>query len=109
MSEERFVDQFETVEEIDEAISALRERRKEMKAAEREAERERRKALKARQLAEAKERIENLQLEEGATIRAFLKGEEVEVNFVKLTDARLVIEVDGLKKALPFDKFVSAE
>jgi len=97
---------FESVEGVDEAIKSLRERRKELKAEATKADREAAKAEKARQLEEAKIRLEDAGLEEGDTIRAILKGEEVLGEFVKETEARFVILVDGEKKTLPFDKFV---
>lgn len=95
-----------SVEEADEAIKAIRERRKELKAEAVKADREAAKTAKAEALAEAKGRLEEAGLEEGDTVRAILKGEEVLGEFVKETEARFVILVDGEKKTLPFDKFV---
>lgn len=100
------VEAFDTVEGIDEAIKALRERRKAVKAEATKADREAAKAEKARVLAEAKASLEAAGLEEGDTIRATLKGEEVLGDFVKVTEARFIILVDGKKKTLPFDKFL---
>jgi hypothetical protein len=100
------VSAFETVEAIDEAIKSLRDRRKEVKAEATKADREAAKVAKAEALAEAKATLEAEGLEEGDTIRAILKGEEVLGEFVKETEARFVILVDGEKKTLPFDKFV---
>jgi len=97
---------FNTVEAIDEAIKSLRERRKEVKAEATKVDRETAKVEKAAALAEAKATLEAEGLEEGDTIRAILKGEEVIGDFVKATEARFIVLVDGEKKTLPFDKFV---
>lgn len=96
-----------TVDGIDEAIKALRESRKEIKKAETLANRQAAKAEKEQKLQEAKDKMESLNLEEGDNIRFILKGEEVEGEFVKITAARFVATVDGEKKTLPFDKFLS--
>ncbi len=100
------VEAYDTVEGIDEAIKSLRERRKAVKAEATKAEREAAKAEKARVLEEAKATLEAAGLDEGDTIRATLKGEEVIGSFVKATEARFIILVDGDKKTLPFDKFI---
>ena len=97
---------FDTIESIDEAIVALRAHRKSLKSAETAEAREVAKAEKQALLDEAKANIVSLDLIEGDEIRATLKGEEVVGNFVKVTDARFVILVDGEKKTLPFDKFL---
>lgn len=96
----------ETVEQVDEAITALRERRKELKAEATKVKREAAKAEKARLMEEAKQRLVEAELTEGETVRAILKGEETVGEFVKQTEARFVILVNGEKKTLPFDKFL---
>lgn len=98
---------FGNVADIDNAIKELRDRRKELKANEVKANREAAKAEKAKALAEAKANLEGLELEEGTDVRFILKGEETEGQFVKITEARFVVLVDGEKKTLPFDKFLS--
>ena len=100
------VNVFENVANIDEAIKSLREKRKELKANEVKAGREAAKAEKAKVLEDAKSNMASLNLEEGNDIRFILKGEEVEGQFVKMTEARFVATVDGEKKTLPFDKFL---
>ena len=96
-----------TVEGIDEAIKALREARKAVKAEATKAAREAAKEEKAAALAEAKKVVLGLGLEEGTAVRFVLKGEETDGTFVKATEARIVVLVDGEKKTLPFDKFVA--
>ena len=96
-----------TVDGIDKVITALRESRKEIKKAETVANREKAKAEKAEKLAEAKANLEGLELEEGTDVRFILKGEETEGQFVKTTEARFVVLVEGEKKTLPFDKFLA--
>jgi hypothetical protein len=98
---------FGNVADIDNAIKELRDRRKELKANEVKANREAAKAEKAKALAEAKANLEGLGLEEGTDVRFILKGEETEGSFVKVTEARFVVLVDGEKKTLLFDKFLS--
>lgn len=100
------VEAFDTVEGIDEAIKSLRERRKAVKAEATKADREAAKVEKARVLEAAKATLEAAGLAEGDTIRATLKGEEVIGEFVKETEARFIVLVDGEKKTLPFDKFL---
>ena len=95
-----------TVEGIDEAIKALRETRKAVKAEATKAAREAAKEEKARLIAEAKEAVASASLNEGDAIRVILKGDEVIGDFVKMTEARIVVLVDGEKKTLPFDKFI---
>lgn len=101
------VQDYADVSQIDEDIAALRERRKELKASQKEAERQKAKAEKQARLDEAKAYIESLELEEGDDVKVVLKGETVDAQFVHVTDARIVVLVDGDKKTLPFDKFVS--
>ena len=100
------VSSFDSVDAVDEAITALRDRRKALKDEQVKAGKQREKAEKEQAMAEAKERLEAEGLEDGDSIRALLKGEEVEGHFVKMTDARFIVLVDGEKKTLPFDKFL---
>ncbi|MGV9141489.1 MAG: hypothetical protein ACOC1X_00975 [Promethearchaeota archaeon] len=100
---------FDSVDAVDEAIKVLRDRRKELKSEQDKAQKAQEKAEKEQAMAEAKSRLEAEGLEEGDPIRAILKGEEVAGSFVKATEARFIVLVDGEKKTLPFDKFVSRD
>ena len=102
------ISQLDSIEEIDAVISAAKERKVVLKEQEKEAQRVARKREKEAAMEAAKESIEQAGLEEGDDILVLLKGEEVEGQFVHLTESRLVVLVDGDKKALPFDKFLGA-
>jgi RNA 3'-terminal phosphate cyclase len=98
MFEEKNLEELLTIrEELNEAIKVAR---KEAKAAEKEAREE----AKATADAEAKAKLENL--EEGDNITVELKGEETDVTFVKVTEKRMIVEVEGRKIALPFRKYL---
>lgn len=47
-------------------------------------------------------------LDEGDRIVIVFKGEKVEVEFVKMTEKRFTVEVEGVKRSIMFDKFVEA-
>lgn len=100
------ISQLDSIEEVDAVISAAKERKVVLKEQEKEAQRVARKREKEAAMEAAKESIEQAGLEEGDNILVLLKGEEVEGQFVHLTESRLVVLVDGDKKALPFDKFL---
>ena len=104
------MDELNTVGDIDAVIAQLRERRKELKAQEKEAEKAKVKAEKAAKLEAARKNVVELindeQLQEGTEVTVILYGENHTANFVKATDKRIIVAVNGDNKTLPFDKFV---
>lgn len=89
-----------TVEELDKLVVAIREEKKARKAEAKAAEKEAKEKLK-------EANAETLRgLDENATVRFTLKGEETEGVLDKVTDKRFVVIVEGVKKAIMFDKFL---
>lgn len=106
MNEQFNVSDFDSVEDIDVAIKALQDQRKELSKEQDALAKEASKAKKQLILDQAKNHMISLELSEGTEITAYLKGELVEGVFSKITDKRFIILVDGESKTLPFDKFV---
>jgi len=61
-------------------------------------------AAKAEADANAKDALKNVK--EGDALMAIVKGEVVEVEFVKVNEKTFTAKVDGVKKGIRFDKLV---
>jgi hypothetical protein len=92
-----------TNEELDNVVALVREIKRDRKAEAKEAEKARKEELKAQN----KEVLEGL--DEGATVRFTLKGEETEGTLDHVTEKRFVVVHDGIKKAVMFDKLIATE
>lgn len=82
----------------------LNERIKEARKEAKEAEKERKQAEKEAAMQAAKEKVQ--ELEEGDEVAFILKGETRTGTFVKVTEKRFTVEMDGVKKSIMFDKFL---
>lgn len=95
-----------TVDEIKAVIAEGREAVKARTAKTAEADKAARTADKAE--AEAAGRVEIEGLEEGDGVLITFKGAETAATFVRMTDKRFTVEVDGEKRSIRFDKFIMA-
>jgi len=101
-----FAEVFEgrSVDEIKGIVDAGRAILKDRKDEIAEARKAEKAAEKAVADAAGREAVEGL--DEGDEIVVIFKGEETEVTFVKMTEKRFTVEVDGVKRSIMFDKFV---
>jgi hypothetical protein len=81
-----------TFAELDEVIEKAKELKKEKKAEADEANREKLKGV-----------------EEGTVVSFMFKGEEEEGTFVKVTDKRFTVILDGQKKSIMFNKLTGID
>lgn len=81
-----------SINELDEVVEYIKEKKKEKKEDALSVNREKLKDVK-----------------EGDLIYIIFKGEEIEVPFVKLTEKRFSVLVDGQKKSIMFDKLTGID
>ena len=97
-----------TIDEINEILTNVRKAATESKKEIRKAEKARIKAEKAVKAAEKAEKVKKylLTVENGEMLIALVKGEKVEVEFVKLNEKTFTAVVNGAKRGIRFDKLV---
>jgi len=93
-----------TVDEIKAIATEARDALKARKAVDGEADKASREALKAEVDASGREKVETL--DEGDRIVILFKDTETEATFVKVTDKRFTVEIEGEKRSVRFDKFI---
>ena len=78
--------------EIDEVMEYLKEKKKEK-----------------REAFINKNRVKLRDVQEGDSVYVIFKGEEVEASFVKVTEKRFSVIIDGQKKSIMFDKLTGID
>jgi hypothetical protein len=90
-----------TDEELDTLVTQVREVKRERVAQAKAVKRKERKRI-------AEENLQHLsEMNEGDDVSFIYKGEETTAPFVKTTDKRFIVEIDGNKRTIMPDKFVS--
>ena len=56
-----------------------------------------------------KNRVKLRDVQEGDSVYVIFKGEEVEASFVKVTEKRFSVIIDGQKKSIMFDKLTGID
>lgn len=91
-------------DQLDALVKKGTELRKSKRAEKKEADKAKHDAEKAEAIEAGRSKVSNLS--EGDKITIVFKNVKTVVTFVKMTEKRFTVEIDGAKRSIMFDKFV---